>query len=168
MSNYRRAFEPGGVYFFTVVTHDRRPLFNDPAAIDHLRAAFRYVTQRRPFEIDALVILPDHLHCLWFLPTSDADFSTRWQMVKTHFTRSMNRDGNIGPYWQPRFWEHLIRDQNDLNRHRDYIHYNPVKHGYVAQPSDWHPSTFNRFVQAGLYPTNQATVPPDDDTNYGE
>ncbi|MCB1735317.1 MAG: transposase [Gammaproteobacteria bacterium] len=167
MSNYRRAFQLGGIYFFTVVTHDRRPLFSDAHAIERLRNAFRYVKQRRPFDIDAMVILPDHLHCLWFLPTDDADYATRWQMIKTHFTRAMNRAGEQGPYWQPRYWEHLIRDESDLTRHRDYIHYNPVKHGLVARPGDWTASSFARFVRDGLYPTNWAAG-PSDDTNYGE
>jgi putative transposase len=115
-----------------------------------------------PFEVDAMVILPDHLHCIWILPDDDSDFSVRWRLVKSAFTRNrpMSSAGVISDsrlkkkergIWQRRFWEHMIRDEADLNRHRDYVHYNPVKHGLAASPKEWPYSSFKRFVKEGLY-----------------
>jgi putative transposase len=101
--------------------------------VNRLREAFRYAKQKRPFSLDAIAVLPDHLHCLWTLQ-EEADFSTRWQLVKTHFSRQIvvaKKQNGAKLVWQPRFWEHFIRDKEDLRRHLDYIHYNPVKHGYV-------------------------------------
>jgi putative transposase len=85
---YRRATTPGGTYFFTVVTYQRQTLFRDAKMVTHLRSAFHSVKIHHPFTIDAIVVLPDHLHCIWTLPAEDADFSTRWRLIKTHFTRS--------------------------------------------------------------------------------
>ncbi|MEW5755412.1 MAG: transposase [Pseudomonadota bacterium] len=156
MSDYRRLYVPGGTYFFTQVTHQRRDLFRNPAHIERLRAAFQYVNQRRPFRQLALVVLPDHLHCIWRLPPDDADFSTRWQMVKTCFSRGLP----IKPVWQSRFWEHLIRDEDDLRAHLDYLHFNPVKHGLVSHPRGWPHSSFQWYVARGWYPKDWATYPP--------
>lgn len=107
--------------------------------IEKLRSAFRYVKTRRPFEMSAAVVLPDHLHCVWRLPVADTDFSTRWQMIKTDFSRHvparLNKDGSKN-LWQPRYWEHWIRDDEDFGRHLDYIHYNPVKHGLASARSN--------------------------------
>lgn len=150
MADYRRVYERGGLYFFTVVTADRRPLLTTPSRIESLRASFRHVMTRRPFRLQAIVVLPDHLHCLWQLPADDADFSNRWKMLKSHFTRHL--PGLKRPIWQPRFWEHLIRDTIDQQRHLDYIHFNPVKHGLVDDPSEWPFSSFHRFRQEGIYP----------------
>lgn len=164
MSDYRRLYAPGGTYFFTVVTADRQPLFAEQQNIDLLRQSFRYVRQRRPFELVACVVLHDHLHCLWQLPEEDADYSTRWQMIKTAFTRqwSTTSGGNRSkPVWQPRFWEHLIRDEEDLRRHLDYIHFNPVKHGLAANPGAWAPSSFRRFVEKGGYETDWGRCEPE-------
>jgi putative transposase len=137
MSDYRRLYVPGGSYFFTVVTYERQRLFVSAQRVKELRQAFRYVMMRRPFTTIAGVVLPDHLHCLWQLPEGDCDFSTRWQMIKTEFSRrlpaSTKKDGTKA-VWQPRFWEHVIRDEEDFRRHFDYIHYNPVKHGFVSTP----------------------------------
>jgi putative transposase len=162
---YRRAFTPGGTLFFTVVTHDRRPLLASAEAVAVLRAAFRSVRQSRPFEIDAMVVMPDHLHCIWTMPPDDADFATRWRLIKTWFTK--NRPTSLGTapdparsakgeqaVWQHRYWEHLIRDDNDFARHVDYIHYNPVKHGLASSAAQWPYSSFNRHVAAGIYPAN--------------
>ena len=138
---YRRAKIYGGTYFFTVNLAERgRTLLVDH--IEHLRNAVRLVTSRHPFVIDAIVILPDHIHALWTLPEGDADYSTRWALIKAGFSRGLERGelirrsrlrkGDRG-IWQRRFWEHAIRDDRDFERHLDYIHYNPVKHGFVER-----------------------------------
>lgn len=163
MSDYRRVYLEGGTFFFTVVTHARRPVFQDASAIGLLKESFRYVIHRRRFLVDAMVVLPDHLHCIWTLPPEDGDFSVRWRLLKTYF--SGHYKGEVADYvrksmaakqeagiWQRRFWEHSIRDQEDFNRHCDYIHYNPVKHGLVGSPGEWKDSSFGRFVAKGLYP----------------
>ncbi|APA66517.1 REP-associated tyrosine transposase [Janthinobacterium sp. 1_2014MBL_MicDiv] len=142
---YRRAFQPGGSFFFTVVTAHRRPVFATATAVDFLRHAFRTVRHKRPFNIDAIVILPDHLHCIWTLPEGDADFMTRWRLIKTWFSKH----AGIKDTWQHRFWEHVLRDGRDLANHVDYIHYNPVKHGLVEQVIDWPYSSFHRYLKQG-------------------
>jgi putative transposase len=163
--HYRRLQLPGWTYFFTVVTHGRRPILGTEAAVSVMREAFRSVRATRPFTLDAIVILPDHLHCLWTLPENDADYTTRWRLVKTWFTKHASTDlrgvnnpssSHRGeqPVWQHRYWEHAIRDEQDYARHLDYIHWNPVKHGYAASPAEWPYSSFQRFVAAGLYPAN--------------
>ena len=151
---YRRALTPGGTFFFTLVTQQRRPVFASAEAVETLRGAFRAVRASRPFEIDAMVVMPDHLHCLWTLPPGDADFPTRWRLIKTWFTKHRGLDGATEAVWQPRYWEHQIRDEADFARHADYIHYNPVKHGLAESPMAWPYSSFRRHVQAGAYPAN--------------
>lgn len=163
--NYRRAFVPGASYFFTLVTEQRRPWLADPDNVELLRGAFREVRATRPFVVAAMVIMPDHLHCIWTLPPGDADFATRWRLIKTWFTKHCNPQLRPAPdparaakqqqaVWQHRYWEHLLRDENDFIRHVDYIHYNPVKHGVVAKALDWPYSSFRRYVAAGLYPAD--------------
>lgn len=157
MSEYRRLYQPGGCYFFTVVTLERRPLLTQPQSIARLRAAFKQVTNRRPFEIESIVIMPDHLHCLWRLPEGDNDFSTRWRLIKRYFAVGIDTAVNNRrekAVWQRRYWERLIRDEEDWLRHMDYIHYNPVKHGYVTAPADWPHSSFQQAVLKGLYPAD--------------
>ena len=144
---YRRAFIPGGSYFFTVVTENRRPVFNNTAMVEVLRDAFRNVRKSRPFEIDAMVVMPDHLHCLWTLPSGDNDYATRWRLIKTGFTKHC--DPALRQY---RYWEHMIRDETDFQPHVDYIHYIPVKHRLALSPIDWPYSSFRRYVEAGIYP----------------
>ena len=160
---YRRIFIPGGMYFFTVVTYNRQPIFIAPAAVELLRFSFRYTMVRHPFTIVASVILPDHLHFIWTLPPDSSDFSTRWRLIKSYFTRhwfsvdyvhdtssqNLKKEKNV---WQGRFWEHFIRDEHDLTRHLDYIHYNPVKHGFVDTPMEWKYSSFQNYVDDGFYP----------------
>ncbi len=150
---YRRAYSRGGCYFFTLVTHQRNPILCDDDTITVLRNAFKNVIHKRPFSINAMVVLPDHLHCIWTLPKDDHDFSTRWRLVKTWFTKHSvaHRDAGGGKIWQNRYWEHLIRNEKDFQHHVDYIHYNPVKHGCVNRVSDWQYSSFLQFVKAGLY-----------------
>nr|WP_314628830.1 transposase [uncultured Janthinobacterium sp.] len=142
---YRRAFQPGGSFFFTVVAAHRRPVFASATAVDLLRDAFRAVRQQRPFDIDAIVILPDHWHCIWTLSDGDADFMTRWRLIKTWFSKH----SDLKPIWQQRYWEHVLRDARDLARHVEYIHYNPVKHGLVSKVIDWPYSSFHRYVALG-------------------
>jgi len=145
MPDYRRNRVPGGTFFFTVNLFDRRSNLL-VARIDALRDAVRQARARAPFHIDAWVVLPDHMHCLWTLPGDDANFPGRWRAIKTAFAKSlpvgeprslvMTNRGERG-IWQRRYWEHTIRDDRDSAAHMDYIHFNPVKHGLVAHPADW-------------------------------
>ena len=151
---YRRAYTPGATFFFTVVTHARRPVLESPEAVEILRSALREVRLSRPFEIDAMVVLPDHLHCIWRLPPEDADFSTRWLLIKQFMTHRLSGRMAKRPLWQSRFWEHCLRDERDVAQHIDYIHFNPVKHGLVQQVCDWPYSSFHKHVASGIYPAN--------------
>ena len=164
MSNYRRARVPGATYFFTVNLRDRR---SDLLAreVDLLRATVRATHARHPFHIDAWVVLPEHMHCLWTLPPRDFDYPLRWQMIKARFSRSVprlesrpasllrKRETGIS---QRRYWEHTIRDDQDYAVHMDYIHFNPVKHGLSGHPADWPFSSFGRCMTLGLYPPGWA------------
>jgi len=158
---YRRNLVPGASYFFTLTLRDR----SSDLLVRHaklLRLAFRGVRRERPFEIDAIVVLPEHLHCIWTLPLDDADYPARWQAIKARFARTvreagepLQRDakGNC-QLWQPRYWEHTLRNDEDFARHVDYIHFNPVKHGWVSRAIDWPLSSFARHVERGIYPTD--------------
>jgi putative transposase len=160
MSDYRRARVPGATYFFTVNLRDRNSdlLVRE---IDLLRATVRATKARHPFHIDAWVVLPEHMHCLWTLPAGDANFALRWQVIKFAFAKRLPRTepltatlkarGERG-IWQRRYWEHLIRDDADYQHHFDYIHFNPKKHGHVEQLRDWPYSSFHRAVHGGIYP----------------
>jgi putative transposase len=167
MPDYRRWMIPGETYFFTVVTFGRRRIFEDGRAVAILGDAIRSVRRDAPFQTVAMVVLPEHLHCIWNLPRGDADFSTRWQRIKRGFTVRYieeidgHPDDDISPrrrarrergVWQRRFWEHVVRDEDELERLCDYIHYNPVKHGHASSPSEWPWSTFAWFVAARDYP----------------
>ena len=157
MVRYRRNLVPGGTFFFTVAMEDRG---SDVLVrrIDDSRDAFRHVRSARPFDIDAIVILPEHLHALITLPEGDSDFPTRLRLIKTRFTKSVGeagsaikaRDGTGRVLWERRFWEHTIRDDRDYARHVDYIHYNAVKHGYVGRAVDWPHSSVHRFIREGI------------------
>ncbi len=164
MPDYHRSRIAGGTYFFTLVTFNRLPILATDAARKLLRQAWVDVREKFPFTIDAVCLLPDHIHCIWILPEGDADYSVRWKEIKRLFTKGYLRE--VGPgekrnksrlsrgeaaIWQRRFWEHTIRDEEDLNRHRDYIHYNPVKHGLVQSVSAWPWSSFHRYVKMGYY-----------------
>lgn len=149
---YRRDLTPGGTWFFTLVTYQRCPIFTNETAVQYLRDAFRKVQKKRPFRIDVAVILPDHLHFIWTLPPGDADFPTRWRLIKAHFTKHNRSPLSTQPIWQQRYWEHRIRDENDFQHHIDYIHYNPVRHGYVSRPIRWENSSFHRYVEQGILP----------------
>jgi putative transposase len=153
MPNYRRVRIPGGSYFFTLVSQGRRPLLAGDDVRAALRAAIHAIREEHPFKVEAWVLLPDHLHCLWHLPEGDADYPMRWAKIK-RLTRQNLGTSAADTLWQPRYWEHSIRDENDFARHADYIHWNPVKHGLVKCAADWPHSTFQRFVAAGMYPEN--------------
>ena len=159
MTNYRRFRLKGGCYFFTVTLAKRRSCLLTEN-IQALRTAFSEVKDAHPFSLEAVVILPDHLHCIWQLPFDDDDFSNRWRQIKTAFSRKLPKiehrsksrvhKGERG-IWQRRFWEHAIRDDLDYQRHVDYIHYNPVKHEFVKRVAEWPFSSFHRFVRLGKY-----------------
>ncbi|MCT4708014.1 transposase [Enterobacteriaceae bacterium H16N7] len=152
MSNYRRAFHNGGTFFFTVNLHDRD---SDLLTrhIHALRVAIRQVKARHPFDINAWVVLPEHMHCIWTLPKGDNDFPGRWRAIKKSFTKSLACTGQV---WQKRYWEHCVRDEKDYRAHMDYVYINPVKHGLVIRVREWPFSTFHRDVQRGLYPEDWA------------
>jgi putative transposase len=176
MANYRRNFILGASYFFTVNLADRR-LRLLTEHIGSLRAAFREVRARHPFTIDAIVILPDHLHAIWTLPEADADFASRWRLIKSTFSRALPRGEAISQsrvekgergIWQRRYWEHTLRDEPDLVRHIDYIHFNPVKHGHVTRVMDWPYSSFHRMVKLGIYPADWGGDVAGNDARFGE
>ena len=184
MRTYIRCHAKGGVYFFTVILAQRRQ--NDLLVrhVDDLRQAFRYTKQRHPLVIEAIAILPEHLHStawmqevgqrreqlpsIWRLPEDD-DYPLRWRLIKSHFSRSIEKGERVSDsrlrkkergLWQRRYWEHQIRDDRDFQRHVDYIHHNPVKHGLVANVKEWPYSSFHRWVQLGVY-SEDWTVAPD-------
>jgi putative transposase len=166
MSNYVRYRVPGGCYFFTVNLLERKKhLLTEH--IEPLRHAFRTVKQQHPFHIDAIVILPEHLHCILTLPEGDDDFSGRWRAIKKIFSKQLpitehRSDVRLKRHergiWQRRFWEHALRNDTDYIRHVDYIHYNPVKHGWVTRVTDWQYSSFHRFVEKGIYTPEWSTA----------
>ena len=165
--DYRRDFTPGGVYFFTVVTYQRAPLLIDH--IDRLRHAFAVEQGRNPFGIDGIVILPDHLHTIWRLPDGDEDYAGRWSRIKRLFSSGLPRMTKAASLvakrewgvWQRRYWEHRIRDAQDWERHMDYIHYNPVKHGYATMPARWPYGSFERCVRRGWYEADWGAAEPE-------
>ena len=155
MPQYIRA--KGSIFFFTVVLAQRPSnLLIDE--IGRLRRVYKVVQQRYPFETIAICVLPDHIHALWALPADDDNFSTRWSLIKGNFSRGLDAKARsvskVGKrekgVWQRRYWEHAIRDDADFERHVDYIHYNPVKHGYAARVIDWPHSSFHRYVERGI------------------
>ena len=176
MTGYRRNFIAGGSFFFTVNLAERRlQLLTEH--VDELRNAFRKVRQRHPFTIDAMIVLPDHLHAVWTLPDGDAYFATRSQLIKSAFSHSLPSGERISEsraargergIWQRRYWEHTIRDERDFARHVDYIHINPVKHGLVTRVRDWPFSSFHRMVKLGVYPEDWAGDVAVNDGKFGE
>lgn len=175
MSNYRRWRVDGGTYFFTVnlLNRQSRLLVEH---VDLLRAAVRTVRNKHSFHIDAIVILPEHLHCVLTLPMNDANYSVRWSEIKKTFSRglpatenrsaSRRRAGERG-IWQRRFWEHVIRDEDDFAAHVDYVHFNPVKHGYCAKPIDWPHSSIHDFIRKGILTSDWGASGPPSDLELG-
>ena len=175
MVRYRRNYVAGGTFFFTVTLDDRRSHLL-VKHVDLLRAAFRAARSEQPFAIDALVVLPEHLHVVMTLPSGDTNFSGRWRRIKGHFSSallgsaiSIARRSNGGlALWQGRFWEHTIRDDDDFARHVDYIHFNPVKHGLTSRVCDWPYSSFHRYVRQGLLPEDWGGDVRDIGGDFGE
>lgn len=173
---YRRANIKGGTYFFTVNLAERK-LRLLVEQVDVLREAVKTVKQKHPFYIDAFVVLPDHLHAIWTLPEGDADFATRWMLIKGNFSRgiakgehrnaSRIKKGERG-IWQRRYWEHCIRDEIDYARHVDYIHFNPVKHGYVDRAVDWEYSSIHRYIATDKIARDWGGVRESEEDGYGE
>ena len=170
MSRYRRNRD-GSIYFFTVVTHRRRPILTTNIGRMALRQAMKAVRQDRPFDLTAIVLLPDHLHAIWELPHGDSDYSTRWRRIKSLFTKTWLAEGGTNfavnenratrgerGIWQRRFYEHTCRDEADLKHCLDYLHVNPLRHGLVNRVQDWPWSSFHRFVQLGEYSLNWGTA----------
>ncbi len=182
MSRYRRSKTTGSTYFFTLVSYRRQTILCEQPVRDALREAITNVRQKRPLTIDAWVLLPDHFHCIWTLPEGDADFSTRWALIKRKVSLTCNqyykRKEWISPskqkhrestLWQRRYWEHQIRDESDYQQHMDYIHWNPVKHSLVAHASDWPYSTFHHYFKQGVYPLDWGGIEHTDDAGkFGE
>jgi len=181
MSGYTRVRVEGGTFFFTGVTFRRRPFLTSSRSRAALRRAIGVARKNHPLRIDAWVLLPDHFHCIWTLPDGDADFAVRWSIIKASYSAAMKealhrpellsasrarrRELTI---WQRRFWEHLIRDDEDLRRHMDYIHFNPVKHGLVARVSDWPYSSFHRLAANGVYPSDWGTAETFEPADFGD
>ncbi|WP_339488074.1 REP-associated tyrosine transposase [Pseudomonas sp. EL_65y_Pfl2_R95] len=176
MPNYCRARAPGETYFFTVNLQDRKSdlLVRE---IDLLRESVRAARSRHPFYIDAWVVLPEHMHCMWTLPPGDKEFALRWKIIKFAFSKRLpaieSRTANQlrraeRGVWQRRYWEHLIRDRQDYQQHFDYIHYNPLKHNHVRSLADWPYSSFHRAVAMGIYPEDWCTGPLQEVGDYGE
>jgi putative transposase len=176
MPDYRRPNIAGGTYFFTVTLADRS---SDLLVryIELLRASYRTTRERRPFETIAICVLPDHLHAIWWLPEGDADFPTRWSAIKREFSRHLPEPSSRSAskrrrrekgIWQRRYWEHVIRDDNDLARHVDYIHYNPVKHRLVTAVRDWPHSSFHQHVSRRLLPPDWGGDAKELAGSYGE
>lgn len=181
MSDYRRSFIEGGTYFFTLVTYQRQPIFADSLSQSLLQSVWVNVKSRFPFTTDALCILPDHLHCILTLPSGDANYPIRLREIKRRFTRaylSQNKETYArnsshlargeATIWQRRYWEHTIQDEDDFKHHLNYIHYNPVKHGYVTRVSDWQWSSFHQYVEKGYYEKEWGENDPGFNLNYGE
>jgi putative transposase len=164
MSDYRRYYVKGGTFYFTVVTYSRQPILTTDQGRLFLRQAIQQVRDTRPFELVANVLLPDHWHLVMQLPPGDTKYSLRMKRIKEEFTTrwleeglpesqvtaAQQHKGERG-IWQPRFWEHTILDEEDLERCVDYIHWNPRKHNLVARVRDWPWSTFHQFVELGHY-----------------
>lgn len=159
MVNYRRDYSKGAIYFFTVTLQNRQSTYLT-SYIDLLGHVFRQVRAKAYFTTHAIVVLPEHLHTIWELPPDDCDYSLRWRLIKTGFAQGLinkkisliknhRKEYNL---WQNRFWEHRIRDENDLQKHIDYIHNNPVKHGYSQTPIDWPHSSIHRYIKRGIIP----------------
>lgn len=169
MPDWRRYFVPGGTYFFTINTDRRRPIFGSSRAIELLGQKIRDCQARWPFTVHAIVLLPDHWHTLWSLPSGDDRYPARLGWIKKEFTKdwlsagvkevaqSKGRiqDGRRG-VWQPKYWEHTLESEDEFEPYFDYIHFNPVKHGYVKRPGDWPASSFHRWIREGVYPPEWA------------
>lgn len=178
MPTYVRPNRCAAQVFFTVCLAQR----GSTALLDHLdilRDAVRAIQKDRPFDILAWVVLPDHMHAIWGLPDDDPNYSQRWGRIKARFSRDARKAGLVPPHrlqgnprkgetgiWQRRFWEHHIRDEQDLQNHLRYCWWNPVKHGVAETPTDWVPSSIHRDIRLGrVDPEFIGSEPPGE---YGE
>ena len=183
MPEYRRIKTAGGTYFFTLVTHLRRPILTNEIVRLALRQGIQRARQTLPFQIDAWVLLPDHLHAIWTLPPEDDNYAARWAIIKRQVSTLCGKQFNEleelsnskrkrqeSGIWQRRYWEHQIRDELDFKRHMDYLHWNPVKHGHVLNAADWPFSSFHRLVTQEIYPPDWGgtAIEEANDTNFGE
>lgn len=173
---YRRVIIPGAIYFFTLNLRNRGSKLLTKE-INKLRIAFQRAKKKYPFKIEGIVILPDHIHMMLRLPLSDGNFSLRIRLIKSNFTHQLQRNEYINQsrrkkgergIWQRRFWEHLIRDEKDYEHHLNYIHFNPVKHGYVTRPADWPYSSIHRDIEVGLLPKNWTCEYDFTNSQFGE
>ncbi len=174
--NYRRAFTPGGTYFFTLTLSNRKSQLLTQH-IHLLRQSIRNVKTAHPFNIDAIAVLPDHLHLLLTLPENDQDYPNRISRFKANFSRQIPNQEKLSQsrlrkgerdIWQRRYWEHQIRDKTDYNNHINYIHYNPVKHGYVSSPTEWPYSSIHRYIREGILPKDWGADVPATWGRFGE
>lgn len=181
MPSYHRE-SAGNTYFFTVITYRLMPILNGEKSTEILRSAWKTVAERFPFSTVGICLMPDHIHTIWTLPEDDQNNSLRWKEIKRQFTkRYLAEIGPVGDrnrsrekrgeaaVWQRRFWEHTIRDDDDLARHINYIHFNPVKHGLVTEVEDWRWSSFHRFMREGYYgPEWRKSITGVEDNEFGE
>jgi putative transposase len=180
MPNYRRIHATGGTFFFTAVTYERLPIFSNDPSVEILQKVIDKTRSRYPFDQIAFCILPDHLHCIWRLPMGDEDYSTRWQMIKACFSMEYKHVSGLEGHrtdsriskrergiWQRRFWEHTIRDDEDLARHINYIHFNPVKHGLVTRIADCRWSSYHEYLRNGYYDEEWGDRIPEDIVELG-
>ncbi len=184
MPDYRRWYIPGGTYFFTIVTNMRRPILCSDMARKCLHKALETVCKNRPVELVAIVLLPEHVHTVWTLPPGDVGYPVRWKRIKEEFTLAYLANGGweVVPsfsrlhhgergVWQRRYWEHSVRDEDDLKRCVDYVHWNPKKHGHVTNVRDWPWSSFHRHVKLGEYTVDWGAEDPTpgyDEPEWGE
>jgi len=173
---YRRSDTAGGTHFFTVNLAER----NSDALVRYiadLREVMNKVKVTHPFTVVAMVVLPEHLHAIWRLPPGDAGYPMRWSLLKAGFSRRLDKTEHRRPsrvakrergIWQRRYWEHQIRDAQDLERHVAYVHFNPVKHGWVKRPVDWPHSTLQAYIARGMAAPDWGGCAPDDPGGYGE
>jgi putative transposase len=183
MPEYRRAKTKGGTYFFTVITNLRQPILTTEGVRQALRQGIQRARQTLPFKIEAWVLLPDHLHAIWTLPPEDGNYAARWAIIKRQVSNLCGKQFNKikepseskrkrqeSGIWQRRYREHQIRDDLDFQRHMDYLHWNPVKHGYVRKVVDWPFSSFHRLVTQEIYPPDWGgtAIEEANDINFGE
>ncbi|MDD3149488.1 MAG: transposase, partial [Candidatus Gastranaerophilales bacterium] len=170
MSNYRRAYEKNSYVFITITTFKRNPILIKNIKI--LRNSIRKTKEKFEFEIFGIVVLPDHIHTI-LRPKIIRNYPDIIKSIKTDFSKNIDKKEitNVEKYvteskkkkgekgvWQRRYWEHTIKDENDLYLHLDYIHFNPVKHNYVTKVNDWLYSSFHKFVKEKLYDENWGTM----------
>ena len=177
MTNYNRLKIDGAAYFFTLVLNDRIGSNLLITEFNQLKESIKKVKVSYPFKLNAMVVLPDHLHMIMSLPKNDTDYSVRIRLIKTYFSKSLNKTEAISTsrkskeergIWQRRYWEHVIRSETDFINHLNYIHFNPVKHGCCNRALDWPYSTFHNYVEKGLYPKSWACSPLLSEVEAGE